>query len=150
MNCIEERIDEAWLLLAKKFIVLVALRGMQNSQKRIVPLLLQPRGADGLNREAEGWKNSLILPALWVCQSLTDSPRRSLWLYCKSRVILLWCLCYTSKLLCKCSWCYWLVFDSESASAFWQWCSQWLECKGLSPAAGSWMPCVRQPSFLTG
>ena len=53
MNCIEKRIDEAWLLFAKMFFVLAALCGMQNSQKRIVSLLEQPRGADGLHREAE-------------------------------------------------------------------------------------------------
>lgn len=35
MNCIEKRIDEAWLLFAIMFFVLAAVWGMQNSQKRM-------------------------------------------------------------------------------------------------------------------
>lgn len=35
MNCIEKRIDEAWLLFAIMFFVLAAMWGMQNSQKRM-------------------------------------------------------------------------------------------------------------------
>lgn len=72
----------------------------------------------------KGWKNFLILPALWVCLPLADSPRLSLGLYYDSggSAIPVGCTVNVVGAI-------WFGFCSELAAqivvnAFWQWYSQ--------------------------
>lgn len=85
MNCMEKRIDEAWLLFAIMFFVLAAMWGRQNSQKRMDFVAAKGSWWTGEGcRETlskKGWK----IFQIWICLSLADGPRLSLWLYYRSR-----------------------------------------------------------------